>query len=457
MKYCFRFFGSRALKWVIGTLLLLLLGFSLAGECSTYVVVDSDGSVEDYAALTVLSRLDVATANAVRIVSVHNAGWGYAASSSEIMTRFMTLLTLPNAVVTIGALQTMTEASIRSPPTNAFTSPAGSCTSSQGFPPTPAAAASRQMAFSRADVSFAFAGASNSALLSTLPLVPIERSTPTQTTYAALSQLVSSCQEEIDQIIYLQFGPPSTLASIMKQWQEESPSLLNKFFRVARLYMLDTGHAGGVDHEGMEYLLNSAILGRFRLPAQMYMRSFFTSSICFTEAKWEAFGEAAQSSSSLAVSWLYSAWEAKRRLVGSLQNSNFFEQSTPASTLLVLCAMSGPFRDNLCPYYAAPSVQLELLYTVTPTTSISDVSVSNPFNHSFSEKLSGDNVTLPYFYHANYSTSPSNAAEAASVSPQVEYTASLYSGSLFPANAISSASIRSLADTFWNTLFTLLY
>lgn len=451
-----RHFFPSSLPLGIG-IFFVVVCFSLCAESATYVVVDTDGSVEDYAALTVLSRMDVSTANAVRIVSVHNAGWGYAASSSETLKRFMNLLKLPNAVVTIGALQTLTEASNREHSENMFTAPAGSCSSSQGFPAIPFDAASRQMPFSRADVSFAFAGASNTSLLRTLPLLSLESSTPTQTTYAALTQLISSCQRDVDSIVYLQFGPASTLASIMKQWQEESPTLLNKFLYVAKLHMMDSGYAGGVDNEAMQFLLSSGILGRLQLPAQMYTTSFFTPSIGFTEAKWNAFGEAAQSSSSLAVSWLYSAWAAKRSMVHSTPSFDFFSRSTLASTLVVLCAVSEHFRESLCSYYAAPAIELQLLYTLTLSVNGLTGNASNPFNQSFSERIAGDNVTSPYHYQGSYSVSPANVAEAGHLFPQVVYTTGLYSGAIFSPSTVIRASEDSLADVFWNTWFSLLY
>lgn len=445
-------------------ILLFSIAFTSPVNASTYIVFDTDGSIEDYAALLAIGRMDESIAKQLRIISVHNTGWSYASGASSMIQRFRLLVGLPNAKVTIGALETMDEkARTSSSSTPGLSFGASSCASSQGFPSTPFDAAQRNMCMSRSDVTAAFTSG-DSALLSVLPssrsLTP-----PDTSTYAELTNLVSSCDISEDKIVYLQMGTASTLAEITEEWEAVSPSALQKFLALTDLHVLERGHAGGVDKNGMEAILNDLAKRFTKYPVHVYMPSFFNSHLRFNPQEWIAFERSASSSSSIAVSWLFSAWEAKRQLFlahGTAGEQEFYETSYPGSTLVVLCAIQQNYRDTLCPSYAGSSE--ELLLQGSESAAYNAGTSSNTF--FLQEDISGDNVTYPFFYVApSYVEPPANNTKKNTGTGTNDSSAGnstlnfiLYSSLIAQPNTIpSKAPFRnSLSDSFWMTWYLLL-
>eukprot|EP00796_Vickermania_ingenoplastis_P011245 gene11245-7813_t len=361
-----------------------------------YVVVDTDGNIEHYAALLTLSRLD--SAAHVRIISVTNAGWGYAGSASWMLRRFVSLLpSLNGAAVTLGALESASERNIASEK-----NVKSACVSSRGFPSTPFDAAQRGMPVSRVDVSFAFtvaAEAPETALDAALPLAPA----PSETTFEKLTALVADCQPG-DTIVYLQLGgPTSTLAQIIERWKHETPSIKEKFFSLVQLHVLDEGYAGGADSVAISSLLSDS--ENFFFPIQLYVPSFFGPSMQFNDDRWSAFAVAAEASASPAAEWLFQAWSSKKTYYSTAGQKTFYSASFPSSSLVALCAMEPNYRNTLCPAYGVPSTSLRFSFSLTAVDIPLSSDLTNAFVHVFHENLTGDNLTSPFAYLANYSTS----------------------------------------------------
>lgn len=448
---------------LLACLLTLFALFNFPVNAETFIVLDTDGSIEDYAALTALSRLNTATARAVRIISVHNTGWSFASGASSMVNRFRSLTSLPNAKVTIGALQTSDEKkAVSSTTSSGLSSAASSCVSSQGFPSTPFDAAQRNMTISRSEVTAAFT-TGDKALLSTLPSRSSVSFSDT-TTYAELTALVSSCDLNQDKIVYIQLGTASTLAEIAEEWELLTPSVLQRFLSITELHILDKGHAGGVDKSGMRTILSDLAPRFAKYPVHVYLPSFFNSNLRFSSEEWSTFERSAGSSSSIAVAWVFSAWEAKRRLFlshGQTGESDFYEQSYPASTLVALCAIHTSYHDTLCPAYAGSAEKLTLQESES-----SEYPHESPDTFTLHEKISGDNVTYPYSYFSPFYSLPSgNADSANSDSSNNSNTTTteklhfrMYSSSITPPDTIpSGTTIRnSLSTSFWVTWYLLL-
>lgn len=449
---------------LVACALTLFTIFIFPVNAETFVVVDTDGSIEDYAALTALSKINAATARAVRIISVHNTGWSYASGASSIVKRFCSLTSLPNAKVTIGALQTSDEKKAVSLTTSSgLSSAASSCVSSQGFPSTPFDAALRNMTISRSEVTAAFT-TGNKALLSTLPSRSSVSFSDT-TTYTELTALVSSCKLDQDKIIYIQLGTASTLAEIAEEWELLTPSVLQRFFSITELHILEKGHAGGVDKSGMRTVLSDLAPRFSKYPVHVYLPSFFNSNLRFSSEEWTTFERSASSSSSVAVAWVFSAWEAKRRLFishGQIGESNFYEQSYPASTLVALCAIHTSYHDSLCPAYAGSAEKLIL----QDSTSSDFPQESSPGTFILHENISGDNVTYPYSYFSPSYLRPSGSAGTTNPDSSTNSSTAtdeklhfrMYSSSITPPEVIPSGGNfrNSLSTSFWMTWYLLL-
>lgn len=441
---------------VVGVLFLNSYNGPVSGE--TYIVFDTDGSIEDYAALMTIGRMDTTIAKRLRIISVHNTGWSYASGASTMIQRFRLIADLPNAKVTVGALETMDErldASSSTTPGLSFG--ASSCASSQGFPATPFDAAQRNMCISRSDVTAAFT-MGDRELLSVLPSSG-SHTAPSTTTYTELTNLVSSCNINEDKIVYLQMGTASTLAEITDEWENLYPNVLQTFLSITELHVLERGHAGGIDKDSMTLLLTKLAKEFTTYPVHMYMPSFFNSHLRFSAQEWTSF-ERSAASSSLASSWVFSAWDAKRRLYfnhGTVGEEEFYAKSYPGGTLVALCALQQNYHDILCPAYAGSS--RELLLEVSQPPTLAKLSDSSTF--FLQEEISGDNVTYPFSYvTSSYREPPGNVTKKNTESKTSNTSMGeqalnfrLYSSQIAAPETIpSKATFRnSLATSFWMT------
>lgn len=420
-------------RWFLIALCLWLTMTACCCQAATHIVIDTDGSVEDYTALTMLSRLDAGThSSSVKIISVHNTGWGFAATTSLTMKRFISLLPLPNAQVTLGAFGTRAETTLA---TKVY-----SCVDARGFPSSPHDAAQRRMPFSRAEISTAFTMATTEEsiavaqpLLQSLP--PLLSGPPTVTTDSALSQLVRT-SASADRIVYLQLGggSSSTLVEILDRWQREQPHLLTKFLAMAQVHVSDSGRGGGTALYEANALFTYS--RQLTTPLRLYVPSFFSPSLEFTEALWSTFSSAAQSSSSVALQWAYGVLAAKKSRYTA--SSTFYSSSSLTTTLVTFCAVEPYYLKHLCPSYATPAYSL-----IAARTTMDSITTTTT---SYLEQLTGNNVTFPFIYSGNLTIDDSTISTATH----------LYTGLLTDPSETTNGD-ESLSTSFWTTLLSLLY
>ncbi|RNF04159.1 cell wall surface anchor family protein [Trypanosoma rangeli] len=349
-------------------LLFLLLGcippFAVARQ---HIVLDVDGSVEDYASLTSIAQ-NPNLRSQLSLITVSGMTWGHAATLARNLCRFLSLAQLEAVTVSVGALTAAADeydASVSR----------GGCGHSQGFPSTPHDALRRGMTYSRADVTNSFGAA-----YSLPPKSCKVEVSASQALYDMLAGMSAG-----DTVVYLALASSTNLASALRYLGRRDPASLQRFKRSAVVHFLEKGYSLAVDNTSTSY-----VLAEPGLRIVLYLPSFYDPAVTFSVSSWSELSTMAKARDiSRAVKWLFGAWEAKKALVESRSNdahTAFFREGGPASSLVTLCALDATVRASCTTYRTAlSSVSLHL---AQPTHAGAG---------TVQYRITGNNVTWPSY------------------------------------------------------------
>ncbi|EPY38626.1 hypothetical protein AGDE_05303 [Angomonas deanei] len=382
---------------------LFLLSCLVLASATDYIVVDVDGSVEGYAALTTLLR--ATGGSQLKMVSVSGTTWGFSTTVVRNVCRFLNLAGKGNVEIALGASASMDDAYNTS-------TKHGECFNVAGFPLTPQDAARRELPFSRADVSSAFSAANS--LPHTATTVNCGYTTDAKTSLVKILRRVTTA----DKFIYLSLGSTVTnLATVVKSIQQEGDvkTLMDTLTNRSSIHVYEPGYAGAADPTAMTTLLS------YNLPIDLYPSVFFSPATQFTESYWTRFTTIASTvSASSSLQWVHEAWTNKKEVMG---DTLFYNDCAPAASLVTLCAVDSVLTP-LCKYYRA-------------TVSSVSFQLTKPSATSGVLTLDGQKVTP-----ASYYTLVTNA------SPAVVR--------VYTKSATGEEGGRTLKDAFWSRWFELL-
>ncbi|ORC87841.1 uncharacterized protein TM35_000202500 [Trypanosoma theileri] len=400
-------------------LLLLLLFVSHTPqrvEGRRRIIVDVEGTVEDYAALTTIAQSPVLR-NQLELVTVAGLTWGHATTVARNVRRFLALAHLDDVVVSIGARTAAVDAyddvRVR-----------GGCSRSGGFPATPHDARQRGMKYSRADVTNSFGAAYS---------LPLHSYNIQVNASEALYHVVSSMALS-DTLTYLAFAGTSNVAAALNYITQHDPRKLQQFRQVTMVHIFEKGYSLAVDNVSTEQLLGDPLL-----QCTIYLPSFYDPAVTFSFSTWNQLTTLAKwSGTSVAVQWLYNAWASKKEFMESRDYNvtgddpimTFFRERGPASSLVTLCALEATLQTNCFKY----------------RTSLSKISIQSKApsetttEGTESHFISGNNVTWPIYLLAT----PGNSDGA---------TRFIFSQS---ADVPKPAGSTPLVKVFWSTWLGLL-
>lgn len=401
-------------------------------RADTFIVVDTDGSVGDYAALATLLRHPVVRSR-LRLVTVSGAAWGYGPATTRALCRFVSLAAAaPQVTVALGRVSSTGDA-------YHTTARYGGCAGVQGFPATPQAAALRGMGLSRSAVTAAygaaaqlprvkFTGASGSSCLTGLD----------DASAAFMRLLDQTSATRGDTVVYIQLSAATNLAAVAAAVRGRgSATLLNTFYSVMNVHALETGYSGGADNTSMLEVLSMVTGDQQGLKLSLYTPALYAPAVAFTADSWGQVGTVARmAGTNKAVAWAHSAWMAAKAsyeaAMGIPANSGLFFSADrgPAASLVVLCTIDDTIRP-LCESYrtAADGIGLASVRLPALDTGRSEFAVA----------IAGANVTEPLYYLV---TPLAAAATATAATPHV-FTASA-------AGRGSTGDSRTLAAAFWD-------
>lgn len=419
---------SPLLVAVVWLLALTVSNHLTAVSAEKYVVMDADGSIEDYAAVaTVLQHPDYSSR--LRLITVSGTTWGYGPTVVRNLCRFVAMADASSFTsVALGAVASSSDE-------YSTAKLMGGCASVQGFPSTPHDAELRGMSYCRADVTSAYGETY------TLPHIKTSSASCSYTIESATNAfltLLRTTDSERDTIVYLQLSSATNLATFAQAVQAQgSPSLLAKFYSVVEVHIFETGYNGGADSTSMAEILSAYNTESQRLRVRLYPPSFYNPSVTFSYQSWSTLGTLANTAGTAkAVTWLYSAWAKKKALLDAKNEGDsvaFFKERGPASSLVVLCALDSSLT-NLCQSYRAAVTKLDVVAVKAPTPSNANESVIS---------VSGNNVTVPFYYMATASTDEETTASSSYV----------YS---VPAGNRVGSNTQSLVEMFWVRWFNVL-
>ncbi|RNF21432.1 cell wall surface anchor family protein [Trypanosoma conorhini] len=353
------------------SLLFLLLGsLPLLAAARQHIVVDVDGSVEDYAALTSIAQSPKLRGQ-LSLVTVSGVTWGHAATLARNLCRFLSLAQLADVTVSVGAVQAAADAYDAS-------LSRGGCGHSQGFPATPHDALRRGMAYSRADVTSCFGAAYH---------LPAKSCKVEMNASEALHAVLAGMSAG-DTVVYLALASSTNLASALTYLGSHDPARLQRLKQSAVVHFLEKGYSLAVDDAS-----TSQVLAEPGLRIVLYLSSFYDPAVTFSVSSWSEFSTMAkEKGASKAVAWLFSAWEAKKSLVESRSSdgsATFFRESGPASSLVTLCALDAAVRASCAAYRTA--LTKVSLHLGQPTD-------AGP--GTLQLRITGNNVTWPSYLQA---------------------------------------------------------
>ncbi|KAF5225435.1 hypothetical protein ECC02_001613 [Trypanosoma cruzi] len=391
-------------------LLWFLCGAPLLAVARTHIIMDVDGSVDDYASLTTIMQSPHLRSQ-LSLITISGMTWGHAATVARNICRFFLLSQLKGVTVSIGALQATAD------DYNTVLS-RGGCRHSQGFPSTPHDALRRGMPYSRADVTSSFGAAYS---------FPPNSFDVRVNASEALHALLNGMSVD-DSVKYFAFASLTNLASALNYLERHDPDRLQRFKQSAVVHIFEKGYSLAVDN-----VSTSQVLAEPELRFVLYMPSFYDPAAAFSFSSWSEFGNLAKDAgASKAVAWLFSAWEAKKALVESRSDDPlkaFFKERGPASSLVTLCALDATVRASCTLYHAAlSSVSLHL---EQPT-------VSAPGTAMYG--ITGNNVTWPSYLLTTAGDTP--AAKKFIV--------------VQSADSLVPSATASLASVFWSVWLDLL-
>ncbi|EKF28490.1 hypothetical protein MOQ_007760 [Trypanosoma cruzi marinkellei] len=323
-------------------LLWFLCAIPLLALARTHIILDVDGSLDDYASLTTIMQSPHLRSQ-LSLITISGVTWGHAATVARNICRFLLLSQLKGVTVSIGALQAKSDEYDR-------VLSRGGCRQSQGFPSTPHDALRRGMPYSRADVTSSF-GAAYSFPHNSFEL----KANASEALHAVLNSMSID-----DSMTYFAFASLTNLASALNYLGRHDPDRLQRFKQSAVVHIFEKGYSLAVDN-----VSTSQVLTEPELRSVLYMPSFYDPAAAFSFSSWTQFSNLAKDAgASKAVVWLFSAWKAKKALVESRSNDPlkaFFKERGPASSLVTLCALDATVRASCTLYHAAlSSVSLHL-------------------------------------------------------------------------------------------------
>lgn len=372
----------QVMRYLLRWLGLALAVTALCAEAAVHLVVDIDGSVEDYAALTTILRHSTARRQ-LALVTVSGTGYGSLKTTEWNVKRFLALAGVQNSVaVAIGSLRTLSEAY------NASTFRAD-CTDTQGFPKTPFEALQRGMRMSRFDVDRCFGAA---AALPVLPATALAQSS--DATMAVVNMIGGLTDGE--KLYYLSLSSLTNFAALLLRAREIG--LMNNVLSSVELFIYENGNNLGVDPAATNVVLRQA----GGLKVTVYAPQLWKTSVTFSFYNWDLFAKTASyASTSPEVKWLYAAWRGKKLQFDgtSTTATSFFKERGPASSLVTLCVVDTVTRA-MCELYKGGNTTAMLTYS-NSTAMVG----STPLVY---DVLTGNNVTRSAFlqYPATVNSAP---------------------------------------------------
>ncbi|KAH9599317.1 hypothetical protein LSM04_005290 [Trypanosoma melophagium] len=354
-------------------LLLLVCHTPQGADGHVHIIVDVEGTVEDYAALTTIVQSPVFRSQ-LTLVTVAGLTWGHATTVARNVRRFLALARLDDVVVSIGvhnaAVDAYDDVRIR-----------GGCSRSGGFPATPHDAKKRGMKYSRADVTSSF-GAAYSLPLNSYNI----RVNASEALYHVVSSMALS-----DTLTYLAFAGSSNVISALNYITQHDPGRLQQFRQVTMVHIFEKGYSLAVDN-----VTTAQLLGDASLRYVVYLPSFYDPAVTFSFSTWNQFTTVSKwQGVSAVVAWLYNAWLAKKGFMESRDYDvsgddpimTFFRERGPASSLVTLCALDATVRTNCLKYRT--SLSRISLQSGGP----SETTTEGTETHY----ISGNNVTWPLY------------------------------------------------------------
>lgn len=350
---------------------LLCLCLVSTSNASSYLVVDVDGAVEDFALLTTILQHPTA-AQQLRLVTINGAAWGSLKTVERNMKRFLSLYPpiVTSLTVAVGARRTLSDQY------NSTTKRAA-CEESQGVPQTPTEALRRGMKVSQYDVSRCFG--------QDLLLPAADSTVFSGGSVDAVSSLVTLLGnlEVNDRVTYVSTTSLTNLAVFLQE--AERLGLLPTMLPQLDVHLYENGNNFALDRVATDIVFRTA-----GLQLSVYTPQLYRPSVSFSFASWASFAKiASMPTTGAAMKWLTTAWTAKKKLLDgdSTTSLRFFQERGPASSLVILCIIDPTVRAT-CSKYVSVNTTLMLGSTMHPDSSIT------------SDLISGNNVTdISYLWY----------------------------------------------------------
>lgn len=349
----------RAARLLVVVVVLLC---STAANAATYLTVDFDGAVEDFALLTTVLQHPTA-ASQLRLITLNGAVWGSLKSVERNMKQFLSFYpsVVSSVTVAVGARRTLSDQY------NASTKRA-SCEESQGIPKTPNDALRRGMKVSQYDVSRCFGQDVN---------LPAADPAYAGGSVDAVSSLVTflGSVDPTDRVLFVSTTATTNLAMFLQE--AERIGLLSSLLGRLEVFLYENGNNLALDRVATDIVFRTA-----GLQVTVFTPQFYRPSVTFSFASWASFAKiAGMPTTSAGMKWLTAAWTAKKKQLdgGSTTSTRFFEERGPASSLVILCIVDPSIRAT-CSKYVSVNTTMTLAYQPTAEGVTSDW-------------ISGNNVT----------------------------------------------------------------
>lgn len=374
-------------------LVFVVLGLAVClTQAGNFIVVDVDGSVEDYATLVTILRHSTARSQ-LAFVSVNGNSWGSLKTTERNMKRFLALNGAATVPVVIGDTRTLSDA-------YNSTTCRGDCLQSQGIPKTPQEALRRGMKVSRFDVD------RNFGAVTSLPDAAIDVLRSSRDSTTALMNLMGGLSTG-ERILYLSLSSLTNFATFLTKAKQIG--LTSSVIASFSVHCYENGNNWALDP-----LATNIVLRQPSLEVTMYAPQLWKTSVTYSPYSWGLFERtAALATTSPGVKWLYAAWKKKKIHFDGLSNTatQFFKERGPASSLFTLCVIDTTVKA-VCDKYKSANTTAMLVFS-NNTVAVS--STPNPLDPSGStttlinyDAVSGNNVTAASFLQWPATTWSSN-------------------------------------------------